>query len=71
MAGEVVAIGGQVKKWSTGDRVCAAFTLESVRSDPDSETMDASLGGSVDGVLTEYRTFPAEVSRLRISFQQS
>jgi NADPH:quinone reductase-like Zn-dependent oxidoreductase len=67
MAGEVVAVGDDVKKWSVGDRVCANFTLAHLYGDTDREIMDTALGGGVDGVLTEYRTFPAEVSQPRIS----
>ena len=63
-AGEIVAVGEDVNKWAVGDRVCANFTLAHLHGDLTPDMMATSLGGSIDGVLTEYRTFPAEVSGL-------
>ncbi|KAF8649366.1 hypothetical protein AX16_005808 [Volvariella volvacea WC 439] len=59
MAGEVVGFGDAVTDWNVGDRVCANFTLDHVYGDTNFKTSRTALGGAIDGVLTEYRTFPA------------
>ncbi|KAJ7897636.1 zinc-binding alcohol dehydrogenase [Mycena olivaceomarginata] len=59
MAGEVVAIGDGVEKWKQGDRVCANLMLDHVHGDATPAMLLNALGSSVDGVLTEYRAFPA------------
>lgn len=64
MAGEVIAVGEDVKEWKVGDRVCANFIQDKLHDDSPSESM---LSGSVHGVLTEYRTFPAQVHSLNPS----
>jgi hypothetical protein len=61
MAGEVIAVGEDVKDWKAGDRVCANFFLEKLNDEQTPETDGSALGDPVDGVLTEYRTFPAHV----------
>ncbi|KAJ7082693.1 alcohol dehydrogenase superfamily protein [Mycena belliarum] len=59
MAGEVIAVGEDVKTWKAGDRVCANFFLDKLNDEQTPETDASALGGAVHGVLTEYRTFPA------------
>ncbi|TEB33908.1 zinc-binding alcohol dehydrogenase [Coprinellus micaceus] len=59
MAGEVVSVGIDVKDWKAGDRVCSNFSTELVAGPPTPETVAASLGGQADGVLTQYKVFPA------------
>ncbi|KAJ7161922.1 alcohol dehydrogenase superfamily protein [Mycena crocata] len=59
MAGEVIAVGEDVKRWKAGDRVCANFFLDKLNDEQTEETDSSALGGAVHGVLTEYRTFPA------------
>ncbi|KAJ7509493.1 chaperonin 10-like protein [Mycena galericulata] len=59
MAGEVISVGEDVKKWKTGDRVTANFMLDQLHDELTAETMNSALGGAVQGVLTEYRKFPA------------
>ncbi|KAF8191042.1 NAD-P-binding protein [Mycena galopus ATCC 62051] len=57
MAGEVIAVGADVKEWKVGDRVCANFMLDALHNDSPNEE---ALGGAVHGVLTEYRKFSAQ-----------
>ncbi|KAJ7733890.1 alcohol dehydrogenase superfamily protein [Mycena olivaceomarginata] len=59
MAGEVIAVGEDVKQWKSGDRVCANFFLDKLNHVQTPETDGSALGGAVQGVLTEYRAFPA------------
>ncbi|KAJ6457959.1 alcohol dehydrogenase superfamily protein [Mycena sanguinolenta] len=59
MAGEIIAVGEDVKKWKVGDRVCANFFIDKVNDVQTPETDNSALGGAAQGVLTEYRTFPA------------
>ncbi|KAG6827186.1 hypothetical protein H0H92_012851 [Tricholoma furcatifolium] len=58
-AGEIMALGSEVKGWKIGDRVCANFSTDHIYGDPTDASLATSLGGPVQGVLTEYRTFPA------------
>ena len=60
-AGEVVAIGEDVKKWKVGDRVLANVALDLIAGDLTPAILSTSLGGAIDGVLTEYRLFPEYV----------
>ncbi|KAJ6456021.1 hypothetical protein C8R47DRAFT_1029483 [Mycena vitilis] len=59
MCGEVIAVGTDVKDWKAGDRVCANFLIDKLH-DADGPGL-TGLGGNVHGVLTEYRTFPANL----------
>lgn len=61
-AGEVVAVGEDVHKWHAGDRVCANFILGHLHGEHTPEMFGTWLGGAADGVLAEYKVFPAEVS---------
>jgi NADPH:quinone reductase-like Zn-dependent oxidoreductase len=65
MAGEIVAVGGDVKGWKKGDRVCANFATDHIYGDTNPAIQRTALGGPTHGVLTEYRTFPAHVRTLR------
>ncbi|KAG6828149.1 hypothetical protein H0H93_015049, partial [Arthromyces matolae] len=58
MAGEVVSVGEDVKSWKIGDRVSANFSLEHFHGDLSRAALSTQLGGSIHGVLTEYKTFP-------------
>ncbi|KAF8998123.1 zinc-binding alcohol dehydrogenase [Cyathus striatus] len=64
MAGEIVAVGEDVKEWKVGDRVLANFSTDHIFGDTNPEIQNTSLGGQAKGVLTEYRTFPAHLRHL-------
>ncbi|KAF9256863.1 GroES-like protein, partial [Marasmius fiardii PR-910] len=58
MAGEVLAVGGDITDWKIGDRVCANFCPEHLCGDLTEKSRDSQLGsGEVDGVLTKYKIF--------------
>ncbi|KAF9029347.1 alcohol dehydrogenase superfamily protein [Hymenopellis radicata] len=59
MAGEILAVGDVVTKWKVGDRVCANFALDHVHGNMSVEIFQTALGGATQGVLTQYRAFPA------------
>ncbi|KAJ7091016.1 hypothetical protein C8R44DRAFT_418507 [Mycena epipterygia] len=59
MAGEVIAVGADVKQWKIGDRVSANFMLDKLHEEQTPEIAATALGGAAHGVLTEYRSFPA------------
>ncbi|KZS99977.1 NAD-P-binding protein [Laetiporus sulphureus 93-53] len=59
MAGEIIALGDQVEGWNVGDSVCANFRVDHIFGDVTDDIKGSALGGSIDGVLTEYKTFPA------------
>jgi NADPH:quinone reductase-like Zn-dependent oxidoreductase len=59
MAGEVLAVGDEVKGWKAGDRVSSNFWT--YLGDHSDEIYATSLGGQSPGVLTQYRNFPAQV----------
>ena len=63
VAGVIVAVGDDVKEWKEGDRVCVNFTPDHLYGDADAKIHATSLGAVTQGVLTEYRTFPAYVCR--------
>ncbi|MGY3494357.1 zinc-dependent alcohol dehydrogenase family protein [Bradyrhizobium sp. USDA 4502] len=58
-AGLVAAIGPNVQDFGVGDRVVGSFFENWLSGEPSETKMRAALGGGVDGVLTEYRVFPA------------
>ncbi|OAX37724.1 NAD(P)-binding protein [Rhizopogon vinicolor AM-OR11-026] len=57
-AGEIVAIGQDVKGWTVGDRVCPNFALDHVHGDVTEDIKNTGLGGQIDGVLREYINIP-------------
>jgi len=61
MAGEIIAVGDEVKNWKKGDRVCANFAPKHLFGDATSESVQSSMGAQSPGILTEYRCFPANV----------
>jgi NADPH:quinone reductase-like Zn-dependent oxidoreductase len=60
-AAEIVSLGTAVKGWSIGDRVCANFLLDHLDGDTNEKIQLSALGGPKDGVLSEYKIFPAHV----------
>ncbi|TCD68326.1 hypothetical protein EIP91_010964 [Steccherinum ochraceum] len=59
MAGEVVAVGAEVKDWTAGDRVCANFIADYQYGPYDERYKSSFMGFVTDGVLTEYKVFPS------------
>lgn len=53
-AGEVVEVGPGVTKWKAGDRVAASFFPRWMGGPIRAENVGLALGGSADGMLTEY-----------------
>ena len=62
LAGEIVALGDEVKGWNVGDRVCSNFCTDHIFGDTTDEIKLTGLGAPIDGVLTEYKVLPAHVS---------
>jgi NADPH:quinone reductase-like Zn-dependent oxidoreductase len=58
-AAEVVQIGSDVKTLKVGDHVAPMFNLTLIRGDEDEKGV--SLGGDVDGPLSEYAVFEEKV----------
>ena len=59
-AGEVVEVGKDVDRLSAGDRVATPFAPDWIDGPGSREKFARTTGGTVDGALAEYATFPAE-----------
>ncbi|HCP00949.1 MAG TPA: NAD(P)-dependent alcohol dehydrogenase [Rhodospirillaceae bacterium] len=57
-AGEVVATGGGVTRFATGDRVVANFFQRWQAGEPDEVGLHSGLGGLIDGMACELRVLP-------------
>ncbi|WP_375304467.1 NAD(P)-dependent alcohol dehydrogenase [Bradyrhizobium sp. A11] len=55
--GVVEEVGQGITKFRPGDRVIASFFESWLGGDPTTEKLSRALGGSVEGVLAEYRVF--------------
>jgi len=53
-AGEVVAVGGDVKAWRAGDRVAGVFMQNWLDGPLTAAKARGALGGDIDGVLADY-----------------
>jgi NADPH:quinone reductase-like Zn-dependent oxidoreductase len=58
-AGVVESVGAGVKELAPGDRIIGSFFEGWLGGEPSEVKMRTSLGGAVDGVLCEYRLWPA------------
>lgn len=58
-AGVVESVGAGVSHFKPGDRVTGSFFEGWLGGEPSEEKMRSNLGGAVDGVLCEYRLWPA------------
>ncbi len=59
-AGEVVAIGPGVTRFRRGNRVAGIFFQRWLTGRPPADVASSALGGSVDGMLTQYATLNEE-----------
>ena len=57
-AGVIERVGHDVRELAAGDRVIGSFFESWLGGEPSEAKMRRALGGSVDGVLSEYRIFP-------------
>jgi NADPH:quinone reductase-like Zn-dependent oxidoreductase len=64
-AGEVIAVGAAVRDLKPGDRVTSVFASGWLSGDPTRQKLASTLGGPVDGMLTELRALP-EGALLRV-----
>jgi len=53
-AGEVVAVGEDVRRWKPGDRVLSTFFQKWIAGPISEAAAPSALGGATDGVLAEY-----------------
>jgi len=59
-AGEVVAVGPGVTRFRVGSRVAAIFFQRWLAGRPPADLASSALGGSLDGMLTQYTTLSEE-----------
>ncbi len=58
--GEVVAVGAGVKRVGQGDRVTTVFSQTWISGRPTAEKLSGTLGGPIDGTLSEMMVLDAE-----------
>jgi NADPH:quinone reductase-like Zn-dependent oxidoreductase len=59
-AGEIAAVGDGVTRWSPGDRVAGTFFQNWQTGPVRREAFDSTLGGAINGLLTEYVALSAD-----------
>ncbi|KAF7358554.1 Alcohol dehydrogenase superfamily protein [Mycena venus] len=59
MAGEVIAVGADVKEWHVGDRVAANFFADKLHDEYTQEIRESAFGGALQGSLVR---IPAHLS---------
>ncbi len=59
-AGDVVEVGEGVTRWRPGDRVCGTFFQGWFDGPISARDMSNALGGTLDGMLSEYRVLSAD-----------
>jgi NADPH:quinone reductase-like Zn-dependent oxidoreductase len=59
-AGTVVEIGPGVRRVAVGDRVCPAYFQRWISGEPDLERLTQSLGGPIDGTMTDFMCLSEE-----------
>lgn len=57
-AGEVVAVGPKVTRFQVGSKVVTLFNQGHIGGSLDSQTVTTGLGGTINGTLRQYGTFP-------------
>jgi NADPH:quinone reductase-like Zn-dependent oxidoreductase len=73
-AGEIVEVGSEVKRVKVGDRVCSTFFQTWINGPVFAEAQEAALGGTAEGVLSEYALLEGEgVTRFpeHLSFEEA
>jgi len=58
--GVVAEVGAGVRRVAVGDRVCPTYFQRWISGEPDLERLTQSLGGPVDGTMTEYMCLSEE-----------
>jgi NADPH:quinone reductase-like Zn-dependent oxidoreductase len=59
-AGTVVETGPGVRRVTAGDRVCPSYFQRWISGEPDLERLTQSLGGPIDGTMTDYMCLSEE-----------
>jgi NADPH:quinone reductase-like Zn-dependent oxidoreductase len=59
-AGVVVEVGPGVRRVAVGDRVCPTYFQRWVSGEPDLERLTQSLGGPIDGTMTDFMCLSEE-----------
>lgn len=70
-AGVITEVGSNVTKWKKDDRVMSIFNQIHLKGiAPDAKEFKSALGGSVDGMLSQYRVVSScnEEYRLKVQF---